>query len=166
MKSMLLATAGIALSALIFAGCHSLPTVQKQFQTQCSIVNGDLQTIGTSPLLNAAQQAKVMNVILPANQAICKAGAQLNVADLKAFHDSLLPAVVTIVSGIPDAAFPEKTAVLLALNTFGPMVQAMVDQLITAVATPASGASAAVPASAPAAAPTAASSTLVAEAFK
>jgi hypothetical protein len=130
MKRMLLA-AGIAALAL-FAGCHSLPTVQEQFQTGCTIVNGDLTILGQSPLLNAEQQAVINKTVLPANEAICKADAQLNVSDLKAFHDSLLPAAITIVQAVP--AIPNQPAILLGLATFGPMVQALIDQLITTVA--------------------------------
>lgn len=146
--SMLLA-AGIALSALLLVGCNSLPTVQEQFQTGCTIVNGDLTIIGQSPLLSATQQGMVNKTILPANQAICKAGAQLNLADLKEFHDSLLPAAVTLVEAVP--ALPQQQAILLALQTFGPMVQALIDQIIT-TATPTGPASAPVAASVPAAA--------------
>lgn len=128
MKRMLLA-AGIA-ACVAFAGCKSLPTAQEQFNTGCTIVNGDLAIIGQSPLLNQAQQDAINKTILPANQAICKGGATLNVSDLKEFHDSLLPAAIAIVQGIP--AFPNQPAVLLGLQTFGPMVQAMIDQIIVA----------------------------------
>lgn len=119
---------------IALAACNSLPTVQQQFQTGCTIVNGDLAIIAVSPLLNADQQAVVAKTILPANQAICKAGATLNVADLKAFHDSLLPAAIAIVQGVP--ALPNQAAILLGLQTFGPMVQAIIDQVMTAAAAP------------------------------
>lgn len=128
MKKLCLTAGLVALVA--FAGCTSLPTVQQQFATGCTIVNGDLAILAASPLLNAEQQAAISKTILPANQAICKAGGQLNVADLKAFHDSLLPAAITIVQAVP--AIPNQPAVLLGLQTFGPMVQALIDQLITA----------------------------------
>jgi hypothetical protein len=127
-KKLVVVLAGI----VALAACNSLPTVQQQFQTGCTIVNGDLAIIATSPLLNADQQATITKTILPANQAICKAGATLNVADLKAFHDSLLPAAVAIVQGVP--ALPNQAAILLGLQTFGPMVQAIIDQVITASA--------------------------------
>lgn len=141
MKKLMLLAAGIVASIAIVA-CNSLPTVQQQFQTGCTIVNGDLAILATSPLLNADQQATISKTILPANQAICKAGAQLNVADLKAFHDSLLPAAITIVQAVP--ALPQQQAVLLGLQTFGPMVQALIDQILTtaapaAVSTPLAG---------------------------
>ncbi|KWN80884.1 hypothetical protein WM24_23930 [Burkholderia ubonensis] len=130
--------AGLAACAL-FAACSSLPTAQQQFQTGCTIVNGDLSILATSPLLNADQQATISKTILPANEAICKAGTQLNVADLKAFHDSLLPAAITIVQAVP--ALPQQQAILLGLQTFGPIVQALVDQILTAAApTPLAGA--------------------------
>ncbi|MCL4627504.1 hypothetical protein [Burkholderia multivorans] len=127
----MLLAAGI-LASLAIVACNSLPTVQQQFQTGCAIVNGDLAILATSPLLSADQQATISKTILPANQAICKAGAQLNVADLKAFHDSLLPAAITIVQAVP--ALPQQQAVLLGLQTFGPMVQALIDQILTTAA--------------------------------
>ncbi|MCO1390999.1 hypothetical protein C6T66_09795 [Burkholderia multivorans] len=131
MKKLMLLAAGI-LASLAIVACNSLPTVQQQFQTGCAIVNGDLAILATSPLLSADQQATISKTILPANQAICKAGAQLNVADLKAFHDSLLPAAITIVQAVP--ALPQQQAVLLGLQTFGPMVQALIDQILTTAA--------------------------------
>ncbi|AOJ69321.1 MULTISPECIES: hypothetical protein [Burkholderia] len=131
MKKLMLLAAGIVASVAIVA-CNSLPTVQQQFQTGCTIVNGDLAILATSPLLNADQQATISKTILPANQAICKVGAQLYVADLKALHDSLLPAAITIVQAVP--ALPQQQAILLGLQTFGPMVQALIDQLLTAAA--------------------------------
>ncbi|HDR8973741.1 TPA: hypothetical protein QDB00_005315 [Burkholderia vietnamiensis] len=131
MKKLMLLAAGIVASLAIVA-CNSLPTVQQQFETGCTIVNGDLAILATSSLLNADQQATISKTILPANQAICKAGAQLNVADLKAFHDSLLPAAITIVQAVP--ALPQQQAVLLGLQTFGPMVQALIDQILTTTA--------------------------------
>lgn len=127
MKRILLCCA----AAIALAACNSLPTVQQQFATGCTIVNGDLVVLGASPLLSPAQQDTINKTVLPANQAICKAGAQLNVADLKAFHDSLLPAVVTIVQSVP--ALPDQQAILLGLATFGPMVQALIDQLLVGV---------------------------------
>jgi hypothetical protein len=144
MKKLCLAAGLVA--AVAFAACSSLPTVQQQFQTGCTIVNGDLAILGASPLLNAGQQAVINKTVLPANQAICKAGAQLNVADLKAFHDSLLPAAIMIVQAVPT--LPNQPAILLGLSTFGPMVQALIDQLITAT----TAASSTVAASAPVAA--------------
>ncbi|NBI44992.1 hypothetical protein [Burkholderia sp. ISTR5] len=134
MKKLMRLAAGIVASVALVA-CNSLPTIQQQFQTGCTIVNGDLAILATSPLLNVDQQSKISKTILPANEAICKAGAQLNVADLKAFHDSLLPAAIDIVQAIP--AIPNQPSILLALQTFGPMVQAIIDQLITTVVAPA-----------------------------
>lgn len=124
MKRILLCCA----AAIALAACNSLPTVQQQFATGCAIVNGDLAVLAASPLLSAEQQTVISMKIIPANQAICKAGAQLNVADLKNFHDSLLPAVIGVVQSIP--ALPNQPAILLGLSTFGPMVQAIIDQLL------------------------------------
>lgn len=141
MKKMLLIAAGIVLSALAIVGCKSLPTVQEQFTQACTIVNGDLQVIGTSPLVSAADQQTIMEKVLPANKAICAAGGGLNVTNLKAFHDSLLPVAVGIVQSTPT--LPDQTLILLALNTFGPLVQAQIDMLLTAGAPAAASASAA-----------------------
>lgn len=135
-------------ASIVFAACTSLPTVQQQFQTGCTIVNGDLSILGASPLLNASQQDVINKTVLPANQAICKAGGQIDVASLRAFHDSLLPAAITIVQAVP--ALPNQPAILLGLSTFGPMVQALIDQLIAAT----NAASSATAASAPVAAST------------
>jgi hypothetical protein len=149
--------------ALGAAACNSLPTVQQQFQTGCTIVNGDLAIIAQSPLLNASQQQALTGVpgdatkpgIIAVNQAICKAGGQLNVTNLKLFHDSLLPAAILIAQGMPP--FPQQGAIVLGLQTFGPMVQAIIDQIGAQVIN-------AVPA-APASAPVAASGALSASAF-
>jgi hypothetical protein len=138
MTRRLFAIAALAIGAAIsFAGCKSLPTLQEQFTTACGIVNGDLQTIGTSPLVSPTDQAKIMNVVLPANKTICAAGGGLNVTNLKEFHDSLLPVAVGIVRSTPT--LPDQTLILLALNTFGPLVQAQIDMILNA----------AIPASAP-----------------
>jgi hypothetical protein len=56
----------------------------------------------------------------------------LNVTNLKAFHDSLLPVAIGIVQATP--AIPDQPMVLLALQLFGPVVQGLVDQAITTVA--------------------------------
>lgn len=114
-----------------FAGCKSLPTLQEQFTQACPIVTADLKTLSTSPLIGSADQVALAKAA-DANKAICAAGGQLNVTALKAFHDSLLPAAVAVVNGNP--LIPNQTLVLLALNTFGPIVQQMIDQVITAVA--------------------------------
>ena len=145
MKKLLLA-AGLA-ALVAFAGCKSLPTVQEQFNTLCPIVTADLQTVSTSPLLNASQQAIAMKAH-DLNAKICTAGASLNVADAKDLANTALPAVASIVAAIPDTpAFPS-TAIALALNTFGPIVLQLVEQAFETV----QGASSPAVASAPAAA--------------
>jgi hypothetical protein len=109
----------------------SLPPLQEQFKAACPIVTADLATLSTSPLIGSTDQAALAKAAA-ANNAICAAGGQINVTDLKAFHDSLLPAAIAIVNGNP--LIPDQTAILLALNTFGPIMQQMVDQVIAAVA--------------------------------
>ncbi len=144
MKKSLVSTClmiGLALSIAAGVGaCKSVPTIQQQFLDLCPTVTADLKVIGGSPLLNT-QQAAILNGIpgdpthpgiIAVNTSVCAAGAQLNVTDLQTLHDTLLPAVVTIVQAVP--AFPDQTAVLLGLNTFGPLVQGMIDQLIAAAA--------------------------------
>jgi hypothetical protein len=143
MKRTLLQVAGALLLVACFAACKSLPTLQQQFTTACPVVTADLETLSTSPLIGSADQDALAKAA-KANKAFCAAGGQLNVTDLKAFHDSLLPAAIAVVNGNP--LIPDQTAILLVLNTFGPVVQQMIDQIITA-ATPAA-------ASAPAAAST------------
>jgi hypothetical protein len=148
MKKLLFA-AGVAVLALFaFAGCTSLPTLQEQFTAACPIVTNDLTTLSTSSLIGSTDQAALAKAAA-ANKAICAADGQLNVTNLQAFHDSLLPAAIAIVNGNP--LIPDQTAILLVLNTFGPIVQQLVDQLITAAAA-ASSASAPAAASVPAAA--------------
>jgi hypothetical protein len=139
--------AGLCLLALFaLGGCTSLPSLQTQFTQGCPIVTADLTTLSTSPLIASADQTALTRAAT-ANKAICAAGGQLNVTDLKAFHDSLLPAAVAIVNGNP--LIPDQTAILLVLNTFGPIVQQMIDQVITAAAPAASApAAASVPAAA------------------
>jgi hypothetical protein len=144
--------------AIGIGACKSLPTLQEQFTQLCPVVNGDLQTIGTSPLLNVSQQQIIMGVpgdpskpgVLAVNKAICAAGGQVNVTSMQALHDTLLPSVVMLIQGLPT--FPNQTAILLGLNTFGPIVQGLVDQLIAAAAVKTVPASGAIPASAPVAA--------------
>lgn len=129
-KRMLLA-AGFAAFAFL-AGCAngpSLPSLQQQFVQMCPVVNGDLAVLAASPSLTVAQQDSIKQV-LAANQLICSSGAQINVTSLRAFHDSLLPVAVAVVQATP--AIPNQPLVLLALQLFGPIIQGLVDQAITA----------------------------------
>lgn len=130
--------------ALGIVACNALPTRQQQFLTACAMVNNDLDILGLSALLNSKQQDFINKQVLPANKAICASGGQLDVTNLKAFHDSLLPGAIDIVKAIPS--LPDQPLILLALGTFGPMVQQAVDQIITAAApAPASGSLSAAP---------------------
>jgi hypothetical protein len=128
---------------------HNLPSLQTQIGTQCDIVNGDLTTLGKSPLLTVDQQTTLNQKVIPANKAFCSAVASANVTatDAKTLHDQILPLAIGIVSGLPPS--PQQTAILLGLNTFGPMIQQEVDQIIMSTA-----ASAPAAASAPVAAST------------
>jgi len=130
MKKIIAAFAA-GLVALALGACASsqLTTAQQLFASDCSVVNADLQALTTSTLLNADQQGKVSD-LLTANKAVCSAVASANVTTLKSIHDSLLPAAIIVVSAVP--AIPNQPAILLALNTIGPIVQQLVDQAITA----------------------------------
>jgi len=134
-KKLMLLAAGLVAS-VVFAGCAtqpvSLPTPQQLFAQACPVVNADLAILADSPLLSASQQDALKNTIIPANKGICAAGVQINVDDLKKFHDSLLPAAIDIVAAVP--AIPNQPVILLALQTFGPMVQQMIDAAIVTVA--------------------------------
>lgn len=137
MKRTFLAVLAVACLTAVLGACSlfkSLPSVQEQIASQCVIVNGDLAVLGASPLLSDAQKKTINEKVLPANKAVCAGVATLNVNvdDVKALHDSLLPSVIAIVQGLPT--FPNQTAVLLGLNTFGPLLQQEVDQIITAIA--------------------------------
>jgi hypothetical protein len=138
MKKLMLLAAGLVASAL-FAGCTNapaLPSLQQQFVQMCPVVNADLAVLAASPSLTVAQQTTLKTQIIPANELICSSGAALNVTNLKAFHDSLLPVAIGIVQATP--AIPNQPLVLLALQLFGPVVQGLVDQAITTAAPAAS----------------------------
>ncbi|WP_414446870.1 hypothetical protein AB4851_08810 [Burkholderia sp. 22PA0099] len=126
-KMMLLAAGSVAFAALALGACKSLPTPASVFAQSCPVVNADLALIGASPLLNQAQRDVVIQTILPANQKICAAGVNVDVSDLKAVHDSLLPLAVAIVQAVP---LPNQGIILLALQSFGPIVQQLIDNLV------------------------------------
>jgi hypothetical protein len=150
MKSkLMLFAAGLVATVALVAGCSStqLSTAQQLFASDCSVVNADLQALTTSTLLTADQQTKVSD-LMTANKAVCSAVASADVSTLKSIHDSLLPAAIIVVSAVP--AIPNQPAILLALNTIGPIVQQLIDQAITAsTASATSSASAPVAASTP-----------------
>ena len=139
------ATLTVAFLFLVgFGACTSLPTAQKAFTDLCPTVNAELAVFAASPLLPVASQEMLKTQVIPANQAICSAGGQLNLANLKAFHDSLLPAAILIVQAVP--AIPNQPLVLIGLQTMGPLVQQLIDQVGAIVTAPQPAA----PASAPA----------------
>lgn len=142
MKSLFIAA--LAAVCVAFAGCANapaLPSLQQQFVQMCPVVNADLAVLAASPSLTIAQQTTLKTQIIPANELICSSGAALNVTNLKAFHDSLLPVAIGIVQATP--AIPNQPLVLLALQLFGPVVQGLVDQAITTAAPVASAPAAA-----------------------
>jgi hypothetical protein len=129
LNKLCLAAGLVASIALGACASSQLTTAQKLFASDCSVVNADLQALTTSTLLTADQQSKVSD-LLTANKAVCSAVASADVSTLKSIHDSLLPAAIIVVSAVP--AIPNQPAILLALNTIGPIVQQLVDQAITA----------------------------------
>ncbi len=131
MKRIVLA-ASFAFALAACSTAPALPTLQQQFVQMCPVVNADLAVLAASPVLTVAQQTTLKAQVIPANQLICSSGAALNVTNLKAFHDSLLPIAIDIVQATP--AIPDQGTVLLALQLFGPVVQGLVDQAITAAA--------------------------------
>jgi hypothetical protein len=117
--------------ALALGACASsqLTTAQQLFASDCSVVNADLSALSTSTLLTADQQGKI-SALLTANKAVCSAVASADVTTLKNINDSLLPAAIIVVSAVP--AIPNQPAILLALNTIGPVLEQLVDQAIAA----------------------------------
>jgi hypothetical protein len=152
MKRSLLRTLAVAAVGLMisvaFSACQSFSAVQPEFNVTCNAITADFKTLSTSPLFNAADQATFAKAAT-ANGNICSASGQLNVANLQDLQNTILPSVTALIQGNP--LIPDQTAILLALNTFGPMIQGLVDQAI-ATAAAAKSASSPTPASAPAAA--------------
>jgi hypothetical protein len=107
----------------------------------CPIIKADLLLLespaGTA-LLSPSQQAKVANAIVPANNAVCAAGATVDLTDLQAFNNTIFPALIQIVSAVP--AIPNQPAVLLGLTLAQPIIGVIVQQAIAAsqATTPAS----------------------------
>lgn len=150
MKSKMLLLAAGLVALIAFAGCSSLPTVQEQFNTLCPTVTADLQIVATTPLLTADQQ-KVAQVAHDMNVKVCAAGATVNVADLKDLANTALPAVATIIAAIPPTPQFPSTMIALGINTFGPILLQLAEQIAAPLTT------------APAAAPAAASAPAVSQ---
>ena len=150
MKKMLLA-AGIVAS---LAGCSSvsfkpvsipvIPPAQLA-QSICPIVKADLELLqGPSgkALLTPAQQETITNSVVPVNNAVCSAGATVDLTNLQQLNATAFPALIAIVAAVP--AIPDQPAVLLALQLAQPIVQQVVTEAIAAASAPA--AASAVPA--------------------
>lgn len=161
MKKLYAALAAGLVALALFAGCATapaplpIPSPQQLAAQLCPVVNADLKALAASPLLIPAQQ-QVLNGapgdptkpgVIAINAAVCAAGATLSVANLQAFSSSAFPALITLVSGLPN--LPNQPTILLALQLAQPIVTQVVSAAVTATAT--SGASAA---SAPVAAST------------
>lgn len=99
----------------------------------CPIIKADLLLLegpAGATFLSPAQQAKVTNTIVPANNAVCAAGATVDLTDLQAFNNTIFPALIEIVSAVP--AIPNQPAVLLGLTLAQPILNVIVQQAITA----------------------------------
>lgn len=133
---MLRIAAGLVLSAcfVVFAGCSSAPVKlippQQLVTAFCPVVNTDLDVLSKSPLLTVDQRALLTDKIIPGNQAICTAGAQINVQDLQAFNATLFPALITLVSALP--VLPNQPAILLGLTLAQPILAQVTAQLAAA----------------------------------
>lgn len=123
-----------------------IPPAQLAAQV-CPIIKADLLLLESpagAALLSPAQQAKITNTIVPANDAVCAAGATVDLTDLQKFNDTIFPALIQIVSAVP--AIPNQPAVLLGLTLAQPILGVIVQQAIAASqATPAAPAPAARP---------------------
>jgi len=151
MKSLFIAA--LAAVCVAFAGCTSapvsIPTPQQLVTDFCPVVNADLKLLAASPLLNADQQ-KVLNGIpgdashpgvISMNAAVCAAGAVINVTDLQTLNATAFPALITLVSGLPN--LPNQSAILLGLMLAQPILTQVINSLPVSTApaapVPASG---------------------------
>lgn len=148
--SMLLA-AGLVASVALFAGCASAPiplTVPTPAQLTadfCPVVNADLTALSSSTLLTSAQRTLLTTVIIPDNQAVCAAGAAINVANLQTLNATAFPALIALVGALP--MIPSQPAILVGLTLAEPVLT----QIINSLPVPAAPT---VPAAAPVAAST------------
>lgn len=141
MKARMLLAAGIVAS---MAGCSSvsfkpvsIPVIPPAQLAQdiCPIVKADLELLqGPSgkTLLTAAQQETITNSVVPVNNAVCSAGATVDLSNLQALNATAFPALIAIVAAVP--AIPDQPAVLLALQLAQPIVQQVVTEAIAASA--------------------------------
>jgi hypothetical protein len=145
--------AGLVASAL-FAGCATapipitIPTPAQLTADFCPVVNADLAMLSTSTLLTSAQKTLLTTVIIPDNQAVCAAGAAINITDLQTLNATAFPALITLVGALP--MIPNQPAILLGLTLAEPILTQIINSLPVpaAPAVAASGASAPVAASA------------------
>jgi len=124
-----LALAGCANSPVKFAPV-SIPVIPpQQLALQiCPLVKADLDILAGSPLVSQAQKDKLAS-IKPLNDAVCAAGATVDLTNLQAFNDSAFPAVISLVSAAP---VPNQPAILLALQLAQPIVKQIVADAIAA----------------------------------
>lgn len=140
MKSLIIAA--LAAVCVAFAGCATtatpiaLPSPQQLAAQLCPVVNADLTALSTSTLLNSTQQAALINTIIPANMAVCAAGATLDVASLTTFNNTAFPALIDLVKGLPT--LKDQPTILLALQLAQPLVTQVVNAAVAAATVPAS----------------------------
>lgn len=135
---MLLNAAGLALSASLI-GCANAPVKlippQQLVTAFCPVVNADLDVLSKSPLLDAAQQETLANV-LSVNQSVCAADAKIDVTDLQKLNATAFPALIGLVGALP--MLPNQPAILLGLTLAQPILAQVTAQLAAAAPTSAS----------------------------
>ncbi|MGN6589314.1 MAG: hypothetical protein ACTHKE_03380 [Sphingomicrobium sp.] len=142
---MLRIAAGLALAACfaMIAGCSNAPVKlippQQLATAFCPVVNADLDVLSKSLLLTADQRELLNGVpgdparpgIIAVNKAVCAAGGQIDVSDLKKLNETAFPALITLVSALP--ALPNQPAILLGLTLAQPILAQVTAQFAAAV---------------------------------
>lgn len=126
---MLHIAAGVALAASL-VGCANGPVKlippQQLVADFCPVVNADLAMLSKSPMLDAAQQA-TLGEVLAVNQSVCAAGAQIDVTDLQKLNATAFPALIGLVSSLP--MLPNQPEILLGLTLAQPILAQVTAQL-------------------------------------
>lgn len=154
--AMLLA-AGIA--ALVLSACGStgtviaIPTPAQLATDVCPPTKVALAAVQVAGVLPAAQQSTLTNKVIPGANAVCAAGATINVTDLQAFNATAFPVLISLVNA---STLPAATKIEIGggLTLAQPILAAIVSSMPPATATTAASVPAATPsiaASAPAA---------------
>jgi len=145
MKKLFIAAGMVALG--ILSGCTTLKPIPiippaQLAQDVCPIVQADLDLLAASPLLSAAQQAKLTGTIIPDNNLACSTAATVDLTNLQTFNATAFPALMGIVAAVPS--LPGQPGILLGLQLAQPVLNGIVNNAIAtsqtvAPAVPASG---------------------------